>query len=73
MTNKNLIIDGESYAVDNLSAEAKDQIINLRVTDAEIERLNAQIAIAKTARISYAKALAALLVKVNEADADRLN
>jgi hypothetical protein len=73
MTDKTITIDGKKYAVDKLSAEAKAQVINLRVTDAEIERLNVQMAIAKTARIAYAKALADLLAKENEAEAAKLN
>lgn len=50
-------INGKEYAVADLSDAAKQQLINLRITDAEIERLNHQLAIARTARATYGKAL----------------
>ena len=64
MTEENKItIDGVEYNAADLSDEAKQQIANLRVTDAEIERLKTQQAIAQTARNAYAKALSELLPK----------
>ena len=64
MTEANKItIDGVEYNAADLSEEAKQQIANLRVTDAEIERLNIQQAIAQTARNAYAKALTEILPK----------
>lgn len=62
-TDKSVTIDGKEYALDSLSSEAKGQIVNLRVTDAEIERLKALLAIAQTARGAYAKALQGMLPK----------
>ena len=53
-----ITIDGNNYALDDLSAHAQAQIINLRVTDQEIARLQTQLAIAQTARAAYAQALA---------------
>lgn len=50
-------IDGKEYAMDQLSEEARNQVLNLRVTDQEIARLNQQLAIAQTARVAYANAL----------------
>lgn len=50
-------IDGTEYPLDDLSEQARAQLTNLRVTDAEIERLNQQLAIAQTARAAYARAL----------------
>lgn len=50
-------IDGKEYAVDQLSEEARNQLMNLRVTDQEVARLNQQLAIAQTARAAYANAL----------------
>lgn len=50
-------IDGQEYVLEQLSEEARQQVINLRVTDMEIARLKQQIAIAGTARASYANAL----------------
>ena len=34
-----ITIDGNDYALDDLSANARSQIVNLRVTDQEIARL----------------------------------
>lgn len=56
-----ITIDGNDYALDDLSANARSQIVNLRVTDQEIARLQTQLAIAQTARAAYAQALAAEL------------
>lgn len=52
-----ITIDGKSYNIADLSDEAKQQVANLRVADAEIERLKVQSAIAQTARNAYSKAL----------------
>jgi len=41
-----ITIDGKAYALDDLSANARSQIVNLRVTDQEIARLQTQLAIA---------------------------
>ncbi len=57
----NITIDGKSYMLDHLSDAVKGQITSLQVTDAEIQRLNIQLAIAQTARNAYARALADLL------------
>lgn len=50
-------IDGSEYNVADLSENARNQLLNLRVTDQEIQRLNQQLAIAQTARTAYARAL----------------
>jgi hypothetical protein len=56
-------INGKDYDTDALSDAAKAQLTSLQVTDAEIQRLNIQLAIAQTARNAYAKALGELLPK----------
>tara|TARA_R110001599_G_scaffold26612_14_gene93873 strand:+ start:5224 stop:5439 length:216 start_codon:yes stop_codon:yes gene_type:complete len=68
MSGKNLTIDGQEYAVDKLSDAAKAQVQNLRITDQEIARLQAQTAIAQTARVAYAKALKNELDKIKPAE-----
>lgn len=50
-------IDGVEFALSSLSDEAKAQINNLQFVDAEIARLNAQLAIAGTAKMAYQVAL----------------
>jgi chromosome condensin MukBEF ATPase and DNA-binding subunit MukB len=42
-------IDGAEYNVADLSENAQNQVVNLRVTDAEIEKLKQQLAIYQTA------------------------
>ncbi|MGO2132610.1 MAG: DUF6447 family protein [Halomonas sp.] len=54
---RTVTIDGQEYKLDNLSEKAKKQLVNLRITDEEIQRLNHQLAIAQTARSAYANAL----------------
>jgi len=56
-------IDGEQHQWADLSDNAKNQVMNLRVTDQEIQRLQQQLAIAQTARQTYANALAGELKK----------
>ena len=54
-------IDGVEYALNELTDQARNQLLNLRTTDQEIARLQAQLAIAQTARAAYASALRAAL------------
>ncbi|WP_417420263.1 hypothetical protein [Halomonas sp.] len=54
---KTVTIDNQDYSVADLSEVARNQVINLRITDAEIRRLQHQLAIAQTARTAYANAL----------------
>ena len=56
-------IDGIQYDLDTLTDVAKQQLINLQVTDGEIARLQTQLVIAQTARAAYAQALKAELDK----------
>ena len=54
-------IDGVEYLLSDLSDEAKAQIQSLQFVEAEIGRLNAQVAVASTARMAYQNALKELL------------
>lgn len=56
-------INDKEYKLADLSAEAKAQLNNLRICDAEIQRLKAQLAIVETARNAYARVLDAELPK----------
>jgi hypothetical protein len=58
-----ITIDNKDYDTDTLSDSVIAQLTSLQVTDAEIQRLNIQLAIAQTARNAYAKALGELLPK----------
>lgn len=57
-------INDKEYKLADLSAEAKAQLTNLRVCDAELQRLKAQIAITETARAAYRRALESALPRV---------
>jgi len=50
-------IDDKNYDLDHLTDEAKAQLGSLQFVDAEIQRLNAQLAVMQTARVAYSKAL----------------
>jgi hypothetical protein len=57
-------INDKEYQLADLSSEAKAQLTNLRVCDAELQRLKAQIAITETAKAAYGRALTDALPKV---------
>jgi tetratricopeptide (TPR) repeat protein len=54
---KTLNFDGREYDIDALPDAARAQVNNLRVAEAEIKRLNAQLAITQTAVSAYKQAL----------------
>jgi hypothetical protein len=54
---KTWTINDKEYDLDELSDNAKTQIVNLQVVDSEIAKLQQQLAIMQTARNAYAKAL----------------
>jgi len=56
-------IDDKEYDLDALSQEAKNQVASLQFVDAELARLNAQVAVCQTARNAYSAALKDLLPK----------
>ena len=65
-------IDNKDYDINSLSTEAKQQLQMLSITESEIKRLQAQLAIAQTARISYANALKAALPAIGGSDTLKL-
>ena len=52
-----ITIDDKEYDSDALSEATKAQLTSMRLADAEIQRLNIQLAIAQTARNAYALAV----------------
>jgi hypothetical protein len=52
-----ITINGTAYAAENLNETAKLQATNIQLVDAELARLQLQIAIAQTARNAYGAAL----------------
>lgn len=65
-TEQTVTIDNVVYKLADLNDNAKNQVLNLRVTDQEIASLQQKIAIAQTARAAYAKALTEELPKKEE-------
>ena len=56
-----LTVNGIRYLVADLADEAKTQFVNIQAVEAEINRLQTQLAIAQTARNAYQQALFAAL------------
>lgn len=56
-------VDNVVYDFDSLSEVAKGQVASLKFVEAEIQRLNAQIAVFQTAQAAYSNALKAALPK----------
>jgi hypothetical protein len=56
-----ITIDEKDYDVDDLSDEAKAQVLSLNFVDAELNRLQLKVAAMQTARNAYANALKSLL------------
>ena len=60
---KTIEIDGQTYQLDELSDEAKAQMINIQFVDNQIQQLQNELAVADTARIGYTNALKNEFVK----------
>ncbi len=58
-------LDGEEYDIDSLSTESKNIVQSLKFARIEIERLNAQLAIFKTAESAYSRSLKSSIEKGN--------
>ena len=56
-----ITIDNVEHDTDSMSSEALANLKSIQFVDAELARLNAQIATLNTARIAYATALQQLL------------
>ena len=61
-----ITIDDVAYKIDDLSDNAKGQIQGIQMAEAEIKRLNIQVALAQTARNAYILALQADLPASDE-------
>ena len=53
----NITVDGKEYDLDGLNDSAKMQLANLQFVQAEIKRLEANLAVYKTASATYSTAL----------------
>ncbi len=50
-------IDGNDYEIDDLSSTAKEQWTSLQFVQAQINKINGELAIYKTAQAAYSTAL----------------
>ena len=50
-------IDGQEYEFDNLSDKAKANLVSLQFVQSELKRLDAQVAVFKTAELGYVREL----------------
>lgn len=57
-------VNGKDYRLDELSDEAMALVRNIRVCESELQRHEAQMAIIKTARATYSRALEQLINNV---------
>ncbi len=53
----NITIDGKEYNSDDLSNNAKEQLVSLQFVQSEVKRLEAQLAVFKTAGAAYSSSL----------------
>lgn len=56
-------INGKDYETDTMSKEARDSLTNVKLCDDRILELQRDLAIAQTARVSFAQALKNALPK----------
>ena len=52
-----LNLDGKEYDTDNISENAKRQVVSLNYVKNELQQLEAKKAVLKTAEVAYIKAL----------------
>lgn len=58
-----LFVNGKGYSLESMSPEARAQFNSLQYAENEVKRLEAQVAMAKTAASAYRSALLAQLSK----------
>ena len=61
---KKITIDDVEYNLDDLSDDAKAQLMNIQFVDAQLQQLNNELAVSDTARIGYTNALKGELAKI---------
>ena len=61
--NTKIIIDDVEYNLNELSDNAKAQLANIQLVDAQLQQLNNEWAVSDTARIGYTNALRTELTK----------
>lgn len=61
-------VDDIEYSLDELSENAKAQILNIQFVDNQIQQFRNELAVADTARIGYTNALKKELSKLQSTD-----
>lgn len=56
-------IDGKEYEADQLSVDAKDNVVNIRFCDEKLKELRREFALVQTARNAYVAVLQGQLPK----------
>lgn len=59
-------VDGISYKVSELSAAAREQVVNLQFVEREMADLQARLAVYQTARNAYESALQQLVPRTRQ-------
>ena len=54
---KKIIVDDVEYILDEISDEARTQLMNIQFVDEELQKINNEWAVTDTARIGYTNAL----------------
>ena len=63
-----ITIDEVDYKLDELSDNAKAQIVNIQFVDVQLQQLNNELAVSDTARIGYSNALKAELKNIGNSE-----
>ena len=58
-----LTLDGQLYAVSDLSQVAQDTLVSLQFVEARLQQLRGEMAVSQTAHVAYARALKAELAQ----------
>jgi len=61
-----ITIDGKEYEIEDFTDNARAQLASMQLADQKIAQLQAEIAMAQTARNAYAQALAAELSDLDD-------
>ena len=65
---KKITIDDVEYNLDDLSDDAKAQLLNLQFVETQLQQLNNEWAVSDTARIGYTNALKAEIAKLETSE-----
>lgn len=66
--NNKITINGNEYNAENLSEVVINNIASLKFVEAEIQRLQAQLAVYQTAKLGYARAIQEGLPTIPDSD-----